>query len=261
MRSVLLAIFLTFCALAAMTLPVRNRTPASPGSNEGRAVVRNVELKPEKTAIIVCDMWDRHWCRGASQRVEALARKMNPLLERARHAGILIVHAPSETMEYYRNAPQRAAMLAIGKATLPTISKIQSPPLPIDDSDGGCDTPGDQAHRVWTRQSELLTIGPDDLISDSGSEIYSAVRGRGITTVLIMGVHTNMCVLNRSFGIKQLTQWKFNVYLVRDMTDAMYDPADRPFVTHDQGTQLVIEHIEQHWCPSVLSLDVLKTLK
>ena len=27
----------------------------------------------------------------------------------------------------------------------------------------------------------------------------------------------------------------------------------RPFVTHDEGTQLVIGYIERHWCPSVTS--------
>jgi len=30
-----------------------------------------------------------------------------------------------------------------------------------------------------------------------------------------------------------------------------------PYVSHDEGTQLVIEHIEAHWCPTVLSGDLL----
>jgi hypothetical protein len=37
--------------------------------------------------------------------------------------------------------------------------------------------------------------------------------------------------------------------LVRDLTDAMYNPARRPFVSHDHGTELVIEHIEKYWRP------------
>ena len=28
---------------------------------------------PAKTAIIICDMWDQHWCRGATRRVGELA--------------------------------------------------------------------------------------------------------------------------------------------------------------------------------------------
>ena len=59
-----------------------------------------------------------------------------------------------------------------------------------------------------------------------------------------MGVHTNICILNRSFGIRQFTRLGFQVVLVRDLTDAMYDPRQRPFVSHTRGTELVIEHIE-----------------
>lgn len=67
-----------------------------------------------------------------------------------------------------------------------------------------------------------------------------------------MGVHTNICILNRSFGIRQMTQLGFHVALVRDLTDSMYDPRARPFVSHTRGTELVIEHIETRWCPSIL---------
>ena len=48
-----------------------------------------------------------------------------------------------------------------------------------------------------------------------------------------------------------------NVVLVRDMTDTMYNPAQRPFVSHFTGTDLVVEHIEKYWCPSVTSVDFL----
>ena len=76
-----------------------------------------------------------------------------------------------------------------------------------------------------------------------------------------MGVHTNMCILNRTFAIKQMTRWGIPSLLVRDMTDSMYDPRDRPFVSHDQGTGLVIGYIEENWAPSVSSKDLLKSLE
>ena len=72
-----------------------------------------------------------------------------------------------------------------------------------------------------------------------------------------MGVHTNMCVLNRSFAIKQMVRWGVNIALVRDLTDTMYNPAMPPYVSHDEGTQLVIGYIEKFWCPSVSSDDLL----
>jgi hypothetical protein len=75
-----------------------------------------------------------------------------------------------------------------------------------------------------------------------------------------MGVHTNMCVLNRTFAIKQMTKWGERSILVRDLTDSMYNPRDRPFVAHDQGTELVIEHIEKYWAPTVLSSELLRAI-
>jgi hypothetical protein len=50
------------------------------------------------------------------------------------------------------------------------------------------------------------------------------------------------------------------VALVRDLTDAMYDPRKRPFVSHTRGTELVIEHIEYKWCPSFISEDLVKVV-
>jgi len=38
----------------------------------------------------------------------------------------------------------------------------------------------------------------------------------------------------------------------------MYDPRTRPFVSHPRGTELVIEHIESMWYPSILSEDLTR---
>jgi hypothetical protein len=35
------------------------------------------------------------------------------------------------------------------------------------------------------------------------------------------------------------------------MTDTMCNPAMPPYVSHDQGTELVVGHIERFWCPSI----------
>jgi type 1 glutamine amidotransferase len=78
---------------------------------------------------------------------------------------------------------------------------------------------------------------------------------RGIKNVILMGVHTNMCVLGRPFGIRQMVYQGKNALLMRDMTDSMYNPKQKPQVSHFRGTELVIEHIERHWCPTVTSTD------
>jgi nicotinamidase-related amidase len=220
-------------------------------------VVRRT-IPANQIAIIVCDMWDAHWSRGASERVDAMAPRMNEVLKAARAKGVHIIHAPSETMAVYADTPARRRVRAAPYIAPPTEGERSDPPLPIDDSDGGSDTGEPGWHRAWTRQHPALEIDQTvDGISDNGQEIYNYLQQHGIRQVLIMGVHTNMCILKRSFGIKQLVKWGVNVALVRDLTDTMYNPARSPYVDHDAGTELVISYIEKFWCPTVTSDDIV----
>jgi hypothetical protein len=137
-------------------------------------------------------------------------------------------------------------------------------PLPIDDSDGGCDcepqcTQPKNGQWPWKQENPLIHIAPGDAVSADGQEIYNLFRQRGIKHVIICGVHLNMCVLGRTFGIRQLTEWGFDVVLPRDLTDTMYNPRKFPFVDHDAGTQLMIDHVERFWCPTTTSDQLLAT--
>jgi nicotinamidase-related amidase len=227
------------------------------GHNDWREIIQPKVVPATQTAIIVCDMWDKHWSRGANERVEAMLPTMNAVLIAARNKGALIIHAPSETMDFYADAPARQRALATPLLTPPPNADLPNPPLPVDASDEGSDTGETQTYRAWRRQHAELTIDQArDIISDNGQQIYSVLQAQGIAQVLILGVHTNMCVLNRSFAIKQMVRWGVPIALVRDLTDTMYNPASSPYVSHAEGTRLVIGYIEKFWCPSILSHDL-----
>ncbi|MGH3502355.1 MAG: hypothetical protein ACRDQA_15925 [Nocardioidaceae bacterium] len=184
---------------------------------------------------------------------------MNAVAASLRDRGFLIVHAPSETMAFYERSKARQKALAAPRIAPPVTQMPDPPQLPIAISESeGCDTIGDTPHAPWRRQHPAIEIDEKrDVVSDSGEELYSVYRARDITDVLILGVHTNMCVLNRPFAIKAMVGWGLRPILVRDLTDAMYDPADPPYVNHDDGTQLVIEYVEKFWCPSATSQALL----
>ena len=131
---------------------------------------------------------------------------------------------------------------------------------PVDSADGGCDdSPSPKQYRAWTRQHAAIVIDEEkDGISDNGHEIYSLLKERGISNILVMGVHTNMCILHRSFAIKPMTRLGMKCILVRDLTDAMYNPKSKPFVSHEEGTEQIIQFIEKNWCPTCLSADLVK---
>lgn len=244
-----------------LTLTLRSRVEAFKGSGDWREVQLDAELPPTQTALLLCDVWDRHWCQAATRRCDLLARQMAPLVEAARAAGLQIVHAPSGTMDFYRDSPARLRAVRAARIEPPADLPLADPKLPIDDSDGGCDdVPESKYHQAWTRQHPAIKVADADIVSDDGREIYSYLHARGVKHVIVMGVHTNMCVLGRSFGIRQLTRWGLRTLLIRDLTDTMYDPKDPPHVSHEAGTELVVQHIEKYWCPSVESKDVLAVL-
>ena len=231
-----------------------------------------VKWDPKRTALIVCDMWDQHWCRGAARRVEELAGPMNELIKDARKRGVFIIHAPSTTVNFYEGTPQRKraqqAKAVQTSAPLATIERWgtawcypddkREPAIPIDDTDMGCDCATKcEIVPPWTRQIKTIEIAEDDAITDNGQETFNLLAERGIDQVIILGVHLNMCVLGRPFAIRQLVAQGKKVLLVRDMTDTMYHSKMKPFVDHFSGTDLMVTHVEKYWCPTIESTDFM----
>lgn len=242
----------------------RSRKLIAPTTNRYEVIETPVEWDARHTAVIICDLWDQHWCHGATQRVGEMAPRVNAFVSAVRDRGGLIVHAPSDTMKYYEQTPQRRLAKDAPPARDSKAFKWNAldpaceSKLPIDDSDGGCDDdPPSKTAIVWKGEHPAVRIMDGDAISDSGQEIYNLFEQRGIENVLYVGVHLNMCVLGRSFGIRQMTKLGKHCLLVRDLTDTMYNPRKPPFVSHRKGTELMIEHVERYWCPSIQSSDIL----
>lgn len=230
-----------------------------------------VKWDSRKTVLIVCDMWDAHWCESATRRVAEMAGPLNLTIKAARASGVLIVHAPSSVTEFYEHSAQRRLAQSAEVVDLPgspqanegwetgwcLLDESIEGELPIDDSDGGCSCEEPECVGEmpwpWTRQIDTIDIYPEDAVSDDGKEIWYLMEERGIKNVILAGVHLNMCVLGRPFGIRQMVRTGKNVALMRDMTDTMYDPSSVPEVDHFTGTDLMIAHVERHWSPSIVS--------
>lgn len=231
----------------------------------------------DRTALIICDVWDYHHCLNAVRRLEEFAPRMNDLVKFARAKGVTIIHAPSDCMPAYEGHPARKRALSTPapkrvpekiKSWCSRIPAEEKGTYPIDQSDGGEDDDpiehaewakklkslGRNPNMPWKAQSALIEIDAEkDFISDRGDEVWSILESRKIDNVILVGVHVNMCVIGRPFGLRQMVRNGKKTILVRDMTDAMYNPARNPFVDHFKGTDLVIGHIEKHICPTTTS--------
>jgi nicotinamidase-related amidase len=251
-----------------LRLNLRERREEPKGSGQFKVIERAVDWDVAETAIIVCDMWDDHHCKIAAQRVGVMAPRMNQVLTAARDRGVMIIFAPSETMNIYAGTLYRKRMEQAKPATPPVpIARrcdrdpAGEPPTLPEDTNLDCDDcelgPVVRRH---TRQHAGLDIIGFDGISDNGQEIYNFFTQEGIKNIVLMGVHTNYCILARPFGIRQMVRLGKNVVLARDLTDALYDPRQPPHVSHARGTEIVVEHIETYLCPSILSADLTRVV-
>src|SRR2546422_913020 len=124
------------------TLSLRARKREQP-SGSGKVPVSERVLRWEvaQTAIIICDMWDTHTCNLSAQRVAAMAPRMNQVVSAARSLGVMIIHAPSDTMKYYEGTPQRLRMqrAPVASSSIPILTRCprdsaEERNFPIDDT-------------------------------------------------------------------------------------------------------------------------------
>jgi hypothetical protein len=257
------------------TIPVRLRTQRLIENASGYRMWQVEEerrtLDATRTALVLRDVWDAHTCRGAEERLAILVTRMRQIVPAMRERGALIVQAPSDTRDFqalYGATPARRRVFDCPPAAPPANREVDDPPLPFDQTDPVCDTCPDERHPYpwpteWrrppaTRQHPAIEIDHGrDVISYQGKELWPYYRHRGIEQVLIMGVHTGFCILNRTFAIKQMVRWGMPIALLRDVTDTLYNPARPPYVSHEEGTRLVVGYIEKFWCPTLTSDDLL----
>jgi nicotinamidase-related amidase/type 1 glutamine amidotransferase len=264
-----------------LKLQLRSRVETAKDSGRFHTVTRAESWNANQTAIIVCDMWDYHHCLNAVRRGAEMAPRMNEVLKNARERGATIIHAPSSCTETYADHAARKRAQSIKRVgNLPIeigkwcykIPEEERGKYPIDQTDGGEDDDlvehaawakklaamGRNPKAPWKAQMDALEIDADrDFISDNGEEIWSILERNDCKNVILLGVHTNMCVLGRPFGLRQMAKNGKNVVLMRDMTDTMYNPQKSPFVSHFTGTDLIVEHIEKWVCPTIISDQIL----
>src|SRR5947209_3084386 len=109
----------------ALTLHLRHRVKEA-GKDAFTARERQADWDPKETALIVCDMWDDHWCKSASRRVAELARPMNEAVKAVRAKGVFVIHSPSTVAKFYDGTPQRKR---------PQSAAFSQPPVPLSPAD------------------------------------------------------------------------------------------------------------------------------
>jgi biuret amidohydrolase len=157
-------------------------------------------LIPAKTALINVDM-QRCFVEGsplASPDGRALVTTINGLIRTCREAGVLVVHT--------------RGWMARDGSDLGVMAELV-PPFIVDLYTEG--SPTAELH-------EALDVAPDDLIVDKtrygafhGTDLAGQLRERGIETVIISGIATNICCETTA---REASQHDFRVVFLSDGT-------------------------------------------
>ena len=230
---------------AELEWTLQTRVPES-----GKIVLRSEKVDPRHIGVIAVDVWNYHWCKTATMRVDAFVPRMNKALDAARALGMTIMLCPSDVVDNYVGYPQREAVFALPKFAVPSVVEVTCPPVPTE---GGCACGRERCagNYGWDGMHPALRIGDNDLMPDTQEEVYAICKQRGLTHLIYVGFHTQVCLLGKSMGLKAMKSAGLNCVLARDMTDAHpgYDPA-RNF-TPDLNTEQVVEHFEKYLAPSI----------
>ena len=224
----------------------------------GQVVIKPLKIDPRKVGIIIVDPWNYHWCMTACQRVSAMAPRWNRALECARELGIQILWAPTEAASQYAGTPQREQAAAVNLVPVPQVRNLS---CTFTAAVGACacgpGIPCEINYGLDAICSDLV-IDAADLIVSGTAETYSICKQKGITYIIYLGLHTNMCLFNRPEALQAMYSAGLDCMLARDLNDALthYDPSV-PF-TPDDGTAQIDADLERAGIPTINIVEEMK---
>ena len=223
----------------------QTRDPAT-----AKIVLATEKVESKCVGVIAVDVWNFHWCKTATMRVDAFVPRMNKALDAARELGMTVMLCPSDVVDNYVGYPQREAIFALPKFPVPSVVEVTCPPVP---DAGGCACGRERCavNYGWDGMHPGLRIAGSDLMPDTQAEVYAICKKYGLTHLIYVGFHTQVCLLGKPMGLKAMKSAGLRCVLARDMTDAHpgYDPSQN--FTPDLNTEQVIAHFEKYLAPTI----------
>ena len=236
---------------ASINVTLRTRVQPFKNLDEWKETTTSFNLAPKDTAIVICDMWDKHWCPSASRRCGEMAVKMADVVNVARKKGILIIHAPSDTMSSTRTRRPASDCRTSRRSRCPSrwICPIRS--VPSTTATVGATTirqivqgvePATRGHSHRRGTRRHLRQRPRDLqLSERERHRHHPDHGSPHQHVRAASVVRDQT--DDAGGHAPHPR--------ADLTDSMYNPKSKPMVTHDEGTQRIVQFIENTGVPLV----------
>ncbi len=225
----------------------------------GEVNITKEKIDPSKVGVVIIDMWDYQGCVTVVGRIGAMIERMNKSVGAARRLGMQILWSPTDIAGMYVGTMQYERALGTPGHPLPKKQKEFNINFSVGGGQCMCG-PGIECPNNWgfsTQHPDLFIADEDMIITGDLGQLYSICKELGLTHLIYMGVHTNICLTYRGVGAKKMNEAGFRCYLARDLTDPVsyYDPVKG--FTPDDGLAQAVRDVEKAM-PSINLLEEMK---
>ena len=244
--------------MSTVSLPVRycelnppTRVPWREENFELKTMTQKID--PAEAALVMVDVWDIHPYQSHLERgAEITEKRIVPVAQACREAGIAVVHAPSpgqapKYSQWVRYAGDREMGVAGGTAS------DNWPPPEFRSRNGKyakLAKPKSARREKWLKEKlperrimSCMEPQPEDFVIHNGDQLHRLLRHRKILHLFYAGFAANMCVLHRDYGIVAMQRRGYNIVLLRDCTTAIESGETLPHMTHTKASISIVEMV------------------
>jgi len=214
-------------------------------SNTGHACL-DWEIPLSQAALVLVDVWDRHYLRDTESRAERIIQeRVLPLLGASRRTGLPVIHAPSPPQAMANPAWARLvndSEMAPSTDDWPPpdfrsrqgeYSRYAMPPEPRDAER--------EELRAGKQMHPDVQAEGDEVVVATGEELHRYCKREGILFLFYLGFNTNACILLRDYGTVEMSKRGYDVLIVRDCTTGMESAQTHDELGQTRGAILFLE--------------------
>ncbi len=223
-------------------------------------------IPTQSMALVLVDIWNGIYMKSHAERARDITlHRIKPVMEAFRKLGALVVHAPAPSVarKYEKWIPEMSEEDIWGKPS----PKPTWPPEEFINKTGAYAefakpnvVPNAEYEALYDDLRIMPEVEPqgDDIVIHTGAQLHKILEERKIMWLFYAGFATNVCMINRDYGMRAMQVRGYGVILMRDCTTAL-EVAD----THETLglTKHIIMNVERKIAVTVTSEQVLKACR
>jgi len=226
-------------------------------------VYEDLELGESKSALVAMHCWNIG-CEGGPEidpdywvgmgfpvaHREAgriMRRKIRPMMDAARGAGMLICHVESDTIRENRATPKREGQ------SEPDSAEPRSWREAVAWRSHGKHYATRSPLAAMDRAKIVAPLPGEPLVFRT-DELQAELARRGIQNLVYCGFATDMCILRASGGVEEMAPRDYRLYLVRDATVGVECPDT---FRERLATRWAIRYFETHFGDTISAKDFI----